>query len=139
LAPGRRFGYGDAVSIFTRIFNRLGGYDDLARRYPVTGEPGGSHWDRQCVELGAVRYDWCVAVIVALEGLYVQARPPAQGRQAAMLVPWPEITAAASTRLYWRRATRLTCGEPAVGSITVWQPVWEAAAPLWRAARRAGE
>ena len=40
--------------------------------------------------------------------------------------------------LYWRQAVRLTCGRPAAGTITVWQPVWDAAGPLWEAARPAG-
>jgi len=29
---------------------------------------------------------------------------------------------------------QLTCGEPPAGKITVWQPVWDAAGPLWQAA-----
>ena len=37
--------------------------------------------------------------------------------------------------LYWRDAVRLTCGDPAAGTITVWQPVWDAAS---RCGRRRG-
>ena len=85
-----------------------------------------------------MRYDWCVTVSVAPDGLWLQARPPLQGTQAAIFVPWAEIRAAETTMLYWRRAVRLTCGEPAAGTITVWQPVWAAAGPLWEAARAAG-
>ena len=60
------------------------------------------------------------------------------GTQAAIFVPWAEIREARPTLLYWRQAVRLTCGEPAAGSITVWQQVWDAAGPLWEAARAAG-
>jgi len=88
------------VSIFTKAFNRLGGYDSLAERFPGGPEP--------------------------------------QGTQAAIHVPWAEIRAAQSALLYWRNAARLTCGDPAAGTITVWQPVWDAAGPLWQAARAAG-
>jgi hypothetical protein len=127
------------LSIFTRAFNRLGGYDSLAERFPGGSEPQGARWENRCVQFGrSMRYDWCVTVIVASDGVWLQARPPLQGTQAAILVPWAEIRAAETTMLYWRRAVRLTCGEPAAGSITVWQPVWDAAGPLWEAARAAG-
>ena len=123
------------MSIFTRAFNKFGGYDTLAERYPCASEPEGARWDRQCAEFGgAMRYDWCTTIIVAKLGLYVRARPPAQGVQAAIFVPWSEIRDVRQVRLYWRRAVRLTCGEPPAGTITVWQPAWDAAGPLWQAA-----
>ena len=123
------------MSIFTRAFNKIGGYDDLAARFPAVAEPAGTRWDRQCVEFGAtMRYDWCTTLIVAESGLFVQARPPAQGVQAAIFVPWAEVREVRKVRLYWRSAARLTCGEPPAGAITVWQPVWDVAGPLWQAA-----
>ena len=123
------------MSIFTRAFNKLGGYDDLTARYPGGPEPQGARWDRRCVQFGrTMRYDWCVSIIVAQDGLWLQARPPAQGTQAAIFVLWAEIRDVRQVRLYWRRAVCLTCGEPPVGTITVWQPVWDAAGPLWQAA-----
>jgi hypothetical protein len=126
------------MSIFTKAFNKLGGYDELAARFPGGPEPSGPRWERRCAEFGGVmRYDWCVLIVAAADGLWLQARPPAQGTQAAIFVPWAEIREARPTRLYWRAAVRLTCGEPAVGSITVWRPVWDAAGPLWQAARQA--
>jgi hypothetical protein len=78
-----------------------------------------------------------VTIVVAADGLWLQARPPAQGTQAAILVPWAGIRDVRPTRLYWRQAVRLTCGEPAAGSITVWRPVWDVAGPLWQAAWQA--
>jgi hypothetical protein len=38
-----------AWSIFTRAFNKLGGYDQLSARFPGGPDPQGVHWDRQCV------------------------------------------------------------------------------------------
>ena len=123
------------MSIFTHAFNKFGGYDDLAVRFPCASEPEGPRWDRQCVEFGAtMRYDWCTTLVVTQAGLYIQARPPAQGVQAAIFVPWREIRDARPVRLYWRRAVRLTCGEPPAGKVTLWQPVWDVAGPLWQAA-----
>jgi len=123
------------MSIFTKAFNKLGGYDDLAACFPGGPEPQGARWDRRCVEFGrTMRYDWCVTISVAQDGLWLQARPPAQGTQPAIFVPWAEIHDVRPVRLYWRQAVCLACGEPLAGTITVWQPVWDAAGPLWQAA-----
>jgi hypothetical protein len=125
------------VSIFTKAFNKLG-YDSLAQRFPGGSEPQGQRWENLCVQFGSMRYDWCVTVIVAAEGLWLQARPPLQGTQQAILVPWAEVREVRSTLLYWRRSVRLTCGEPPAGQVTVGQPVWDVAGPLWQAARAGG-
>jgi hypothetical protein len=125
------------VSIFTRAFNKLG-YDSLAARFPGATQPLGQQFENSCVQFGSMRYDWCVTIVIAPEGLWLQARPPMQGVQDPISVPWAEIREARSTRLYWRRAVRLVCGDPAAGTVTVWQPVWDVAAPLWEAARAGG-
>ena len=57
-----------------------------------------------------------------------------EGRQASIFVPWADIHEVRPTRLYWRTAICPTCGEPVAGTITVWQPVWDVAGPLWQAA-----
>lgn len=45
------------MSIFTRAFNKFGGYDELAGRFPCATEPEGTRWDHQCVEFGGtMRY-----------------------------------------------------------------------------------
>lgn len=126
------------MSIFTKAFNKLGGYDSLAERFPGGSEPQGPRWENRCVQFGrSMRYDWCVTAIVAEGGLWLQARPPLQGTQKAIFVPWTDIRAAEPTMLYWRKAVRLTCGERAAGVITLWQPVWDAAGPLWQVAQNA--
>ena len=80
------------MSIFTRAFNKLGGYDSLAERFPGGPEPQGQRWEQRCVQFGrSMRYDWCVTIVVAADGLWLQARPPLQGTQAAIFVPWAEI------------------------------------------------
>ncbi len=127
------------MSIFTRAFNKLGGYDDLAARYPGGPEPDGPRWERQCVQFGrSVRYDWCVTFVLTQAGLWLQARPPAQGAQSAIFLPWAEIGQVQPVRLYWRRAVRLACGEPQAGAVTIFEPIWDAAGPLWQAAGAAG-
>jgi len=125
------------VSIFTKAFNKLG-YDGIAQRFPGATEPQGERWENRCAQFGSMRYDWCVTIVAAGDGLWLQARPPLQGTQQAIFVPWAEIRDVRSTLLYWRRAVRLTCGEPVAGTVTVWQPVWDVAGPLWQAARAGG-
>jgi len=83
------------MSIFTRAFNKFGGYDEFSDRFPGATKSEGTRWDHQCVEFGGtMRYDWCTTLSVARSGLYVQARPPARGVQAAMFVPQPVWDAA---------------------------------------------
>jgi hypothetical protein len=122
------------VSVFTRAFNKLG-YDSLVARFPGATQPQGAQWQNRCVQFGSMRYDWCVTVVVTQEGLWLQPRPPLQGAQQPVFLPWAEIRDVRPTLLYWRRAVRLTCGEPVAGTVIVWQPVWEVAGPLWEAAR----
>jgi hypothetical protein len=116
------------MSIFTRVFNRAGGYDDLAVRFPGGPEPQGARWDGQSVMFAnTVAYKFCVTVVVADDGIWVQARPPAQGVQPAIFVPWAGVARVESVRLYWRAATRVHCGDPEAGVFTVWRHIWETA------------
>jgi hypothetical protein len=124
------------MSIFTRLFNRAGGYDALAASFPGGPEPQGVRWEGQSVMFAnTVAYKFCVTVVVADQGMWVQARPPAQGVQAAICVPWRDIALAEKVRLYWRPAVRLTCGRPEVGRFTVWRDIWNAADAHWAAAQ----
>lgn len=126
------------MSIFTRLFNRAGGYDDLAARFPGGAEPPGARWERQSVMFAnTVAYKFCVTLVVADEGLWLQARPPAQGTQAAILVPWRDIARTERVTLYWRAGVRLVCGQPEAGRVTVYREIWDAAQARWQAARAA--
>jgi hypothetical protein len=125
------------VSIFTKAFNRLG-YDSLVARFPGETRPQGPRWENRCVQFGSMRYDWCVTIVVGQDGLCLQPKPPLQGVKRPVFVPWGEVREVRSTLLYCRRAVRLACGEPAAGTVTVWRPVWDAAAPFRDAARGSG-
>lgn len=126
------------MSIFTRAANRAGGYAALAARYPGGPEPPGRRWDRQSVMFAnTVAYKFCVRVVVAADGLWLQARPPAQGTQSAIFVPWREIVRVEPVRLYWQAAMRVVCGEPEVGHFRLRRHIWQEADASWRAARPA--
>jgi len=126
------------MSIFTKLFNRAGGYGDLAARFPGGSEPQGRRWERQSVMFAnTVAYKFCVTVVVAEEGVWLQARPPAQGLQAAIMVPWRDVARAEPVTLYWRAGVRLICGQPETGRVTVYREIWDIAEPHWGAARTA--
>ena len=60
------------------------------QRFPGGTEPQGQHWERRCVQFGnSMRYDWCVTIVVAGEGLWLQAcrRPRARRRRSSCLGP----------------------------------------------------
>lgn len=125
------------MGIIARAFNKLGGYDELAARFPGSPRPpDGPRWDATSVGFRrSMRYEWCVTVVVARSGLWLQARPPLQGNQAAVFLPWADIRGVEGARLFWMRAVRLTCGSPEAGTVTLPQSVWTTAAPLWSAAQ----
>ena len=111
------------------------GYTRLAERYPAADQPKGARFENQSIELAdRVRHKH-VRLVAAREGLYVKVRGIVMMFVPELLIPWSEVTVGEKTSLYGRRARRLTCGRPAVGSLVVWQQVYEAC----RQYRRAGE
>jgi hypothetical protein len=115
----------------TGIFAKHSGLTGLARRYPVTRPPAGVTLAKQTVKVGSVRYRSCVAVAVGEGGLYLGVHPPLL-EQGDMLIPWEEIRGAQKTRLYSRRAVRLSIGEPEFGSVTLYKALYEWVAPYLR-------
>ncbi len=122
------------MSVFTKLFNKLG-YDSLSTQFSGGPEPQGQRWERTCAMFGGVQYKWCVTVVVAQDGLWLQAKPPLQGDQAPIFLPWREIQQAQPATLYWQKAVRLVCGRTEMANLTLWQSIWRIAEPYWRAAR----
>lgn len=105
------------------VFRRASGIGRLAERFAAAGPPAGPVYDRQTVQVGAVRWRNCVTIGATPQGLYLALRP-AFPRYPPLLVPWSEIKGAQTVRLYWRQAVRLTIGAPEVGSLTVLMPIY---------------
>jgi hypothetical protein len=112
----------------TGVFAKHSGLTGLAQRYPVTQPPAGATLAKQTVKVGAVRYRRCVDVSVGAGGLYLGVHPPFL-EQGDVLIPWEEIKGARKTRLYSRRAVRLSIGEPEFGSVTLYKALYEQVAP----------
>jgi hypothetical protein len=115
----------------TGIFAKHSGLVELARRYPVTQLPTGAMLAKQTVKVGSVRYRSCIAVSVGERGLYLGVHPPLLAK-GDMLIPWEEVKGAWKTRLYSRRAVRLSIGEPEVGSVTLYEGLYKQVAPHLR-------
>lgn len=115
----------------TGIFAKHSGLTGLAQRYPVTQPPTGATLAKQTVKVGSVRYRSCVDVSVGEGGLYLGVHPPLL-EQGDMLIPWDEIKGAQKTRLYSRKAVRLSIGEPEFGSVTLYKALYEQVAPYLR-------
>ena len=115
----------------TGIFAKHSGLAGLARRYPVSQPPTGAMLTKQTVKVGSVRYRRCVDVGIGEGGLYLGVHPPLLAK-GDMLIPWEEIKGARKTRLYSRRAVRLSIGEPEFGSVTLYEGLYEQAAPHLR-------
>lgn len=106
-----------------RLFS--GGWTTLAERYPATGPPVGEIHTGQHLQVGAVRWRFCVTVCAMPEGLYLAVQPRQKlaravglGKdQPALLIPWSELRENGRAMLYWQQAARFSVGEPPVGTI----------------------
>jgi hypothetical protein len=99
-------------------------YARLAGRFPAGDEPRGIRFERQSIEFGdRLRYKH-VRVIITHEGLYVRIIGIILATMPRLFIPWDEISGSEKTRLYMRPARRLRVGEPQIGAIVVWDPVY---------------
>ena len=107
-------------------FARSGGYAALAERFATTGSPPAFVLHRQTVMLDrTVAYKFCVTLGASAAGLYVHPQPKGLGGHPAVLIPWDQVQRAERARLYWRPGVRLTIGEPRIGELTVFEPLYQ--------------
>ena len=97
-----------------------GGWGRLAETHATPNAPAGQVASGQTLQIGAVVYKRCVTVGVADEGLYLSI-----WRRTA-LIPWREFTAIGQATLYWQKVPMLTVGNPAVATIAIPGPIFEA-------------
>ena len=102
----------------------------LSEVYATTRQPPKGVFSRQSIVVGQVLYRNCMIVGFDGEGLYLEIGFPMSvfGRRA-LFVPWTEFKQSEEGRLFWRKASVLTIGEPPVGTITVPMTVFEAIRP----------
>ncbi len=118
------------IALLSTLFARAGGWAKLAEKYGVDQEPEGQKFSWQTLEVGGlVRYRWTVAVVIAAQGLYLALSSPFISKHPPMLIPWAEIKQVRRTILYWRKAARLTIGDPPVTTIAMWMSLFERVRP----------
>lgn len=116
------FGVGLFFGII-RLLRQSSGWDSLAALYSYQGPEPSSIWPRQTLFVGKVRYKNCVNFSALSEGMYIQTRFTPN----ALLIPWISFTSCRKTSLMWQEAFTLNIGNPAVGSITLLEPLFGAA------------
>ena len=118
------FAFG-AVWLLTKLSLRSSGLTQLAERYPTRDFPAGQTFAGQTVQVGEVRYRKCATMWLCREGLWlwVQAGLTQSG---PLLIPWDEVTGVQPARLYGRKGARLSIGDPAVGAVTLYEPLFQA-------------
>ncbi len=115
---------------------RRSGLPELARFYGVSRKPEGEMLSRQVVRVGSVYFRYTVTVGITRMGLYISMgsfgkllkTPP-------LLIPWGDIEAGVSARLYGRPAIELMVGDPAIALVTVTREVYDAMQPHLRPAQ----
>jgi len=110
------------------MFARISGLTALAKHYPALSRPEGVERARQTVKVGVVRYRRCVTLVVSSSGLYLWVRP-VLSRYTSVLIPWREVREILPTRLYGRRAVRLSIGNPEVGAVIVYEALFKVIQP----------
>ncbi len=109
--------------LLSRLF-AAGGWGALAEHFRAEEQPEGARLNMQQIMVGPVRYRGCV-VASSARGLYLKMfifpfHPP-------LLIPWYEFRHVEDTTLYWRRAKRLTIGDPPIAHLTVLNDLYERA------------
>lgn len=115
------------------------GFTSLAAIHPAGFEPKGQRFEHQTIEFSDRLRHKHVRLIVAPEGLYVRPFGLMLMMMPPLLIPWSEIVGTEATRLYMKPARRLLVGQPQIGSLIVWAPVFTACRPYLKAGRRPAE
>jgi hypothetical protein len=122
-------------ALLTGIFKRSSGMSRLMQQYPAPFQPEGAVQTQQTIRVGAVRWRFCVTMVIGPQGFYFAIRQAFTNYQP-VLIPWSQITATRETYLYWFRAVALSVGDPAVAEVTVFLGQFEKMRP-YLAARSA--
>ncbi len=119
------------IRLLSGIFAQSGGWNRLATRYSTDRQPAGQCFTGQTIKMGGlVRYRNCITVCVSPEGLYLALVSAVLPKQPPLLIPWSEITGVEPTRLYWWKAARLSIGQPQVGTVDMWLPLFQSLRPF---------
>jgi hypothetical protein len=119
-----------AVLLMWRLLGSIGGWPRLAERYPATRPPQGQVLSWQTVRIGAVRYRFIAQIAIEPSGLYLATGSVAPFlKNPPVFIPWSAFTRVEKSLLYWGSARRLTVDQPPLGTITVWNNLFDKMRP----------
>lgn len=116
-----------AIRLLMKSFSGGGGWTKLAKAYATTRPLPAQHMQGQIVQVGRVVYKRCVDVSVTDAGLHMRLTGIAAIHpETTVLIPWSEFDRSEPTRLFWEPAHTLHVGRPAVTTLCVLEPLFEA-------------
>ena len=105
--------------------DRGGGWTRLAGLFPAADRPEGPLLKRQTLEVGRVVYKNCATVGWTGQGLYLEVKIPLFSRLKPLLIPWDRISGTREGRLHWKKTVILSIGQPEIGTVTLFQNLFE--------------
>jgi hypothetical protein len=116
--------------LLKNLSGRGGGWSRLAEKFPGPFQPEGAASHRQTIQVGAVAYKNCATMAFTPQGLYLEVKIPFFSRLTPLLIPWESILDLRGGTLYWRKTVTLSIGSPEIGTITVFQDLYEKMRPF---------
>jgi hypothetical protein len=124
---------GALVFLLTRLLKNLGGggggWGRLAEHFTAGTPPAGEMLSRQTVRVGSVVHKNCTTLRWSAQGLYLEARSPFHSPKP-LLIPWTQVARVSEGSLYWRKTTILSVGQPEIGTIAVFEDVFQKIRPF---------
>jgi hypothetical protein len=114
-------GYGvrKLVSVLARQFGGGGGWAALAKVFATSRPMPPSVLLGQNIVVGLVIYRRSMSVGSDDAGLYLEPGfPVAIFVKQRLFIPWAEIRKVEESLLFWRKAFRLSIGDPCIGEVT---------------------
>ncbi|MCU0580375.1 MAG: hypothetical protein MUF69_12670 [Desulfobacterota bacterium] len=117
------------IFLLPRLLNNLrgrgGGWNRLAEHFPADRQPPGTVFLKQTIQVGSVAYKNCATVAPAAAGLYLAVQIPLFSRLTPLLIPWESIQGQREGSLYWKKTVTLSIGSPEIGTVTLFQDLYE--------------
>jgi hypothetical protein len=108
-----------AVSL---LLSRVGGWAQLAERYPVTSPCEGPTFYMQSGSVGLVNYKSCLTLRICATGLRLSVLFPFRVGHPPILIPWKEFHSTAEKRVFFYSFLDAYVGMPVVAHMAL--PIW---------------
>jgi hypothetical protein len=119
--------------LFSRLLKNLGGggggWGRLAEHFTASAQPAGESLSRQSVRVGSVVHKNCTTVGWSAQGLYLEAKSVFHSPKP-LLIPWTQVARLSEGSLYWRKTIILSIGQPEIGTVAVFEDVFQRIRPF---------